>query len=102
MLDKTAPTATQMATVVHLGRTYQVTPRPQFEAEIADAVQRAKTAGLVPGPAPTTPRPATFSLAQSQTPFRNQEDRGTCWAFAGGAAVEAAYKRKYGLDLYLS
>ena len=43
-----------------------------------------------------------YSLAQYQTSFKNQRDRGTCWAFAGVAALEAAYKRKYNLTLDLS
>lgn len=43
-----------------------------------------------------------FSLAQYQTGFRNQMDRGTCYAFASCAAMEAAYKRSYGLELELS
>ncbi len=46
--------------------------------------------------------PASFSLAQYQTPIKNQDGRDTCWAFGGVAALEAAYKRKYGLDLDLS
>jgi len=54
---------------------------------------------------------SAYSLAQYQTPFRftdgdpsaiGQGGRGTCWAFAGVAALEAAYKRKYGIELDLS
>ena len=43
-----------------------------------------------------------YSLAQYQTSFKSQQDRATCWAFAGVAALEAAYKRKYNLTLDLS
>ena len=39
------------------------------------------------------------SLAQFQTGFRDQEGRGTCYAFAACAALEAAYKRKHELEL---
>jgi hypothetical protein len=46
--------------------------------------------------------PDSWSLAQYQTGFRDQGSRGTCWAFAGCAALEAAYKRQFGLDLDLS
>ncbi len=43
-----------------------------------------------------------YSLAQYQTSIKNQDGRSSCWAFAGVAAMEAAYKRKYGLELDLS
>jgi hypothetical protein len=42
------------------------------------------------------------SLAEHQTGFRDQEGRGTCYSFAACAAVEALYRRKYGLTLDLS
>ena len=42
------------------------------------------------------------SLAAQQTPFRAQGTRGTCYAFAACAALEASYKRKHGLNLDLS
>lgn len=46
--------------------------------------------------------PASFSLAQYQTSIKNQDGRDSCWAFGGVAALEAAYKRKHGLELDLS
>jgi hypothetical protein len=45
---------------------------------------------------------STISLRNGQTPLRNQLSRGTCWAFGGIAALEAAYRRKHGLELDLS
>jgi TAT (twin-arginine translocation) pathway signal sequence len=46
--------------------------------------------------------PDVVSLAKFQTDYRNQFDRDSCYAFGTCAAIEAAYKRKYGLDLHLS
>lgn len=45
---------------------------------------------------------SSHSLAQYQTPIKNQLGRDTCWAFAGVAALEAAYNRQYGIVLDLS
>ena len=71
------------------------------------ALEFADRAGLVVrrGPIPLLPmgaRPHSWSLAADQTPFKNQNDRGTCWAFAGASALEAAYHRRFGLTLDLS
>lgn len=41
-------------------------------------------------------------LRAFQTPFRSQGNRDTCTVFATTAALEAAYKRIYGLELDLS
>src|SRR5262245_2073190 len=46
--------------------------------------------------------PASYSLAAWQTPIRDQMDRGTCGVFAATAAIEARYRRDYGLSLDLS
>jgi hypothetical protein len=54
---------------------------------------------LLPPPAPS---PDWFDLRQFQTPLRNQNPRGACAAFAFVAAIEARYKRQYGLELDLS
>jgi hypothetical protein len=43
-----------------------------------------------------------YSLAQWQSGFKQQNDRGTCWAFAGAAALEAAYRRKYNMLIDVS
>jgi hypothetical protein len=43
-----------------------------------------------------------YSLAQWQSAFKLQNDRGTCWAFAGAAALEAAYRRKYNMLIDVS
>jgi Papain family cysteine protease len=46
--------------------------------------------------------PPSVDLAASQTAIRDQGWRNTCMIFANTAALEAAYKRQYGLDLDLS
>jgi hypothetical protein len=46
--------------------------------------------------------PDVVSLARYQSDYRSQFDRDSCYAFGTCAAIEAAYKRKYGLNLHLS
>ena len=46
--------------------------------------------------------PAVVDLRGSQTPLVGQGARDTCYAFAAVAAMEAAYRRQYGLVLNLS
>ncbi len=43
-----------------------------------------------------TARPKSFNLLPWQTPIKNQGKRDTCYAFAFTAALEAAYRHKYG------
>jgi hypothetical protein len=77
---------------------------------IAIANERAVTEGRVELP-PDAPRsviladqwpPPAFDLVGTQTALRDQQGRGTCYAFAAVAAMEAAYRRQYGLVLDLS
>jgi hypothetical protein len=101
------PVPSSQQTVEHNGGTFLVEERTSFlthlEAAKAAAGQRGVAEGMVAHvvgvPAVQTAPPVTYSLAQYQTAFRNQGDRGTCWAFAGAAAMEAMYKRKYGVTL---
>ena len=60
--------------------------------------------GLFAGDIALAQAPSSYSLAQFQTTpiAREETSRGTCWAFAGVAALEAAYNRKYGMRVRLS
>jgi Polyglycine hydrolase-like, structural repeat len=93
-----------------LGETYQekrhrLLPSPVLDSTLHDALIQASIADaerlgkieLLPAALPPALFNGVFSLAQYQTPFKAQNDRGTCWAFAGVAALEAAYNRKFGI-----
>jgi hypothetical protein len=60
-------------------------PRTLFTAKDADAAKAAATS-----------RPVSFNLLPWQTPIKDQEGRGNCFAFAFTAGLEAAYRHKYG------
>jgi len=73
--------------------------------QVKDAVARATALGRIRPLGPAVfdqPIDGVFSLAEYQSPFKTQNDRGTCWAFAGAAALEAAYKRKFNLLIDVS
>lgn len=65
-------------------------------------VQAVKNELSLPCTSPLCQRFRFVDLRPHQTGFRDQGGRDTCTVFATTAAVEAAYKRIYGLDLDLS
>ena len=81
---------------------------------LADPVEHTRTVelanaqalefGLVQLPEPVLDLAAQskVSLGPWQTGFRSQLDRATCYAFAACAAMEAAYRRQFGLVVDLS
>ncbi len=72
---------------------------------LADGLRIATKFGRVyiDGPrALRAPVNGVYSLAQWQSGFKQQNDRGTCWSFAGAAALEAAYRRKYNMLIDVS
>ncbi len=71
------------------------------ERSIAEAIRLDRLTPLGP-PALTEPVNGVFTLAQRQSPFKQQNDRGTCWSFAGSAALEAAYRRKFNMAIDVS
>ncbi|PWU24516.1 MAG: hypothetical protein C5B48_05940 [Candidatus Rokuibacteriota bacterium] len=67
-------------------------------AVASEAIRLPGTAAL----AFTSGLPAAVSLMAFQTPLKFQGSRGTCYAFATCAAMEAAYSRQFGVTLDLS
>lgn len=67
-----------------------VEPREQFEARLREAERAVPPAP----PRPRAPLPASVSHRRWHAPLAvGQGSRGTCWAFGGVAALEAAYAR---------
>lgn len=74
--------------------------RDEYARHVEESVRRAAAEGRIR--LPDLVQAGVVSLAQWQTPIRNQGGRGTCYAFAAVAAMEAAYKRAHGVELDLS
>ncbi|HWA92077.1 MAG TPA: hypothetical protein VG889_18705 [Rhizomicrobium sp.] len=77
------------------------------QSEIATSQAEAARLGFLQTSGPSIsallqPIGGVFTLAQYQSPFKTQGNRGTCWAFAGAAALEAAYRRKFGVLIDVS
>jgi hypothetical protein len=82
-----------------------VLPLDEHVSLVTAALREATARGKIEIPTiPAVDRTVNgvFSLAQFQSPFKTQNDRGTCWAFAGAAAIEAAYRRKFNILIDVS
>ena len=60
------------------------------------------TVAMAQAPVPPGPLPMYVDLTPSQSTIKHQGARDTCGTFAAVAALEALYRRSYGLNLDLS
>jgi hypothetical protein len=74
--------------------------REAYARGVQESVRRAEVEGRIH--IPDLVGVGVVSLAEWQTPIRNQGGRGSCYAFAAVAAMEAAYKRTHGMEFDLS
>lgn len=74
----------------------------QQKLEIEHRLEFARARGLLFVPDLLPRRRNVVTLEPHQTEYRTQGGRGTCYAFATVAAMEASYKRTYGVVLNLS
>ena len=84
-------------------------PRPDTLVEIHEQrdgilrrLEEARARGLVAVPDLRPLRRNVVTLERHQSAYKSQGSRGTCYAFAAVAAMEAAYKRAHGVELDLS
>lgn len=88
------------------GGIQKLTLTKEFEEQLKHGLELAIRDGNLElgGPKRKDPKPlfGPVSLAADQSGFQDQQGRDTCWAFAGAAALEAAYHRKYGISIKVS
>lgn len=95
--DEALPYATERSKAARLGILVPPVPSDVYDHRVALASLRGKTA------VPQADFDAdSFSLANRQTSIKQQERRGTCYAFAGAAALEAFLKGRDSVELDLS